>query len=119
MVIKKGTSPKKRSVAPKRKTTTSKKIPPKSKNMSQTLAEEVCASPEIKKHKSVTMEVLQKLRLYFSLGFSDEKACYYAKISTSTLYNYQKKFPDFLEEKTMLKESLTDQAKINIAKEIK
>lgn len=81
--------------------------------------EDIWVSPVIKKHIKVTTEVLQKLRLYFSLWFSDEKACYYANISTSTLYNYQKKYPCFLEEKNMMKETLTDEAKIVVAKSIK
>lgn len=104
-----------KSVARKKVASKRKKTPAKD----QDLLESVWVSPEITEHKSVTDEVLQKLRLYFSLWFSDEKACFYANISTSTLYNYQKKFPCFLEEKKMLKETLTDQAQINIAREIK
>jgi len=54
--------------------------------------------------------------------FSDEEACLYAGISTSTLYNYQKKYPEFLEIKQQLrlhpnmnaKKELVDQIKGNI-----
>lgn len=46
---------------------------------------------------------LQLLRAAFRLGCSDEEACLQAEISPSTLYNYQQKNDDFLEEKRALK----------------
>ncbi len=47
--------------------------------------------------------VLHKLEEAFSLDCTDEEACFYANISTSTLYNYQKRNPVFLERKHALK----------------
>jgi hypothetical protein len=47
--------------------------------------------------------ILQKLEQMFAMGGSDEEACLYAGISTSALYEYQKKDPEFLERKGMLK----------------
>lgn len=46
---------------------------------------------------------LHKLEDAFSFGMSDENACAYAEIGTTTLYNYQKKNPKFVERKAMLK----------------
>jgi hypothetical protein len=47
--------------------------------------------------------ILHKLEEAFSYDCTDEEACFYADISTSTLYNYQKKNPAFLERKQALK----------------
>ena len=66
----------------------------------------------------VTPEVLQLLKLCFATWMTDEEACYQAKISTSTLYNYQKENKGFLEEKHLLKSSIKLQAKINIWRSI-
>lgn len=52
----------------------------------------------------MTPDVLQKLEYAFSLGCSDRKACLYAGIAESTLYNYQQDNPAFLERKAALKE---------------
>jgi len=48
-------------------------------------------------------EILQKLESVFSYGAPDDEACVYADISPSTLYNYQKQHPEFLERKRLLK----------------
>lgn len=64
----------------------------------------------------MTKEVLQKLEEAFELDCNDEQACFHAGISTSTLYSYQKKNPEFMERKTLLRTSLTIKAKIAIAK---
>lgn len=48
--------------------------------------------------------VLQKLEQVFSIGGTDEEACFYADISPSALYEYQKKHPEFLERKRALKQ---------------
>lgn len=53
----------------------------------------------------ITQEVLRKLEEAFSLGCTDLEACLYANISKSTLYDYQKANPDFLERKEKLKEA--------------
>lgn len=47
---------------------------------------------------------LNKLEEAFSLGCTDLEACFYANISSQTLYNYQKNNPEFLERKEALKE---------------
>ncbi|MDY0278491.1 MAG: hypothetical protein RBQ97_10460 [Acholeplasma sp.] len=47
---------------------------------------------------------LQKLKEAFAFGCTDEEACYYAEIGKSTLYNYQKENPEFMEQKEALKQ---------------
>ena len=51
----------------------------------------------------MTEKVLKKLEHAFSIGASDEEACFYADITPKTLYNYQKKDPVFLQRKEALK----------------
>jgi hypothetical protein len=63
----------------------------------------------------MTEEVLHKLEEAFELDCSDEQACFHAGIGTSTLYNYQKKNPKFVERKSKLKLSMIINAKIAIA----
>ena len=46
---------------------------------------------------------LKKLEEAFAYGASDVEACFYADISHQTLYNYQKKHPEFVERKEALK----------------
>lgn len=48
--------------------------------------------------------VVQKLEAAFSLDCTDEEACFYGDISTSALYEYQKKHPEFLERKKRFKQ---------------
>jgi hypothetical protein len=50
--------------------------------------------------------VLNKLEQAFSLGATDLEACFYAGISHQTLYNYQNKYPEFVERKEALKDKL-------------
>ena len=50
-----------------------------------------------------TESVLQKLEDEFKKGHSDEEACLIAGIAMSSLYNYQKEHPEFLEKKRILK----------------
>ena len=57
---------------------------------------------------------LQKLEIAFSNDATDEQACFIANISPSSLYNYQKKNPEFLERKKALKSMVSYQAKANI-----
>ena len=59
----------------------------------------------------MTESTLQLLREAFSRGCTDTEACCYAEISTSTLYNYCEKNPDFLELKNKLKDMPTMKAK--------
>lgn len=52
----------------------------------------------------MTPETISKLEEVFAIGGSDEEACFYADIGKSTLYNYQKEHPEFVERKEALKE---------------
>lgn len=47
--------------------------------------------------------ILQELRKAFAGGHTDAEACQIVGISPATLYNYQNKFPAFLEQKELLK----------------
>ena len=51
----------------------------------------------------MTPDVLQKLEDEFKKGHSDEEACLIAGIAISSLYNYQREHPDFVEKKHILK----------------
>lgn len=53
----------------------------------------------------MTPEIISKLEEVFALGGSDEEACFFAGIGKSTLYNYQKENPEFVERKEALKET--------------
>lgn len=52
---------------------------------------------------AITEQTLQKLEWAFKLGATDKEACNNAGISPQTLYNYQLKNPDFLEQKEAFK----------------
>ncbi len=52
----------------------------------------------------MTEETLNKLEYVFSLGGTDEEACFYANISHQTLYDYQKLCPEFIDRKNALKQ---------------
>ena len=51
----------------------------------------------------VTENVLNNLIDAFSWGCTDIEACNYAGISHTCLYNFQKKYPEFVERKEALK----------------
>lgn len=53
----------------------------------------------------MTKETLQKLEEAFLMGCTDEEACLFAEIATSTLYNYQENNEKFLERKKELKQN--------------
>jgi len=65
-----------------------------------------------------TQEVLHKLEYAFSMGCTDNEACIYADISPSSLYNYQKENPKFLERKDQLKENPVLKARTKVFKEL-
>lgn len=67
----------------------------------------------------MTDMTLQKLKLCFAVGMTDQQACYFSQISTSKLYQYQQENPDFLEEKEVLKDSISLKARLNIWANIK
>lgn len=52
----------------------------------------------------MTPETVKRLEDAFALGCTDEEACLYADIGTSTLYNFQNSCPDFVERKNELKQ---------------
>lgn len=62
--------------------------------------------------------VLQKLELIFSMGGTDAEAAFYAGISLSALYSYQKEHPEFLERKQALKSSPVLKARMTIVKSL-
>lgn len=51
----------------------------------------------------MTKDTVNKLEQAFALGCTDEEACAYADISRTTLFNYQKENPQFLNKKKQLK----------------
>lgn len=63
----------------------------------------------------MTPDRVNKLEQAFALGCSDKEACLYADISKQTLYTYQKKNPEFVDRKEILKESLVLKARTVIA----
>ncbi len=68
---------------------------------------------------SINKDILRKLEEGFSYGYSDQEACLYADIWTSTLYDYCKRNPDFSERKELLKRTISIHAKRNIFRSIK
>lgn len=83
------------------------------------------ANTEVKEKKKlwrkekITDSILQNLKTAIAVGMTDEEACYYCWISKSTFYDYQKRNLKFSEEKTILKKSITLQARMNVAYAIK
>lgn len=67
----------------------------------------------------ITVALVNKLKLSFAVWMTDEQACYFCDISKKTLYNFQKENPRFLQQKDILKHSLSLQARINIWRSIK
>lgn len=57
-----------------------------------------CGRPPI-----IDKNVLQKLEDAFSNACTDDEACIYANIGATTLYDYQKANPEFVERKRMLR----------------
>ena len=66
----------------------------------------------------IQQEILLLLKQAFAIGCSDEEACAYAKIPTSTFYDYQKRHPEFSEEKERLKQEPILKAKHTIVKSL-
>lgn len=59
----------------------------------------------------MTEDTIRILEKAFGNGATDLEACFLAKISKSTLYDYQKEHPEFLERKEALKDMIKYQAK--------
>ena len=51
----------------------------------------------------MTPKTIDKLRQAFMMGCSDREACVYANIANQTLYSYQQKHSEFLEQKVTYK----------------
>lgn len=82
-----------------------------------------CQNKKIKKHAGgrptvMTDIVLQKLQECFSLGSTDEEACFYADIGMSTLYKYQESHPEFVERKEKLKQLLILKARNTVVNDL-
>jgi hypothetical protein len=65
-----------------------------------------------------TPETIQKLEQAFSIGCTDTEATLFANISMAALYDFQNKYPEFVERKRKLKESLTLRSRLNVAQAI-
>jgi hypothetical protein len=65
-----------------------------------------------------TPEVLQKLEQGFKIGLTDTECCCYADINLSTLYEYQKRNPEFLYKKEKWKQNPIAKAKHTIYKNL-
>lgn len=63
-------------------------------------------------------KMLQKLTMAFANGLTDREACLFVWISNSSLYNYCKEFPEFLEQKEALKRKPIIKAKLNIVEKL-
>jgi hypothetical protein len=66
----------------------------------------------------ITKEALRKLEECFAMGASDKEACFYGDISTTALYEYQKKNPEFTERKQALKDNPKLKALTTIYKDL-
>lgn len=60
--------------------------------------------------------VLGKLEAAFNIGASDLEACKHAGINPDTLYEYQKRHPEYTERKRMLKSNPILKAKFSVYK---
>lgn len=67
----------------------------------------------------MTPEVIGKLESAFKIGATDREACYYAGINPDTLYEYQKKHPEFTEQKEVWKRNPILKAKKTIYDNLK
>ena len=67
----------------------------------------------------MTEKTIQKLEQAFSYGATDSEACIYAEISRASLYDYQRKNPDFLDKKNAWKEKPVLQARKTIIDALK
>jgi len=69
--------------------------------------------------KKMTEDTIQKLKLCFAVGMTDREACYFCGIRESTLYAFQNNNQRFMDEKDILKETVSLQSRINIWKAIR
>lgn len=59
----------------------------------------------------MTKIMVDKLIQCFSLGYTDDQACFHCNIDKQTLYNYCKKYPNFSTKKEELKQKPSLKAK--------
>jgi hypothetical protein len=59
---------------------------------------------QVGRPSQVTQEALNKLEHAFSIGSSDKEACIFAGISEEALYYHQRKYPEYIKRKELLKE---------------
>lgn len=67
---------------------------------------------------AVDTTVLQKLYEAFIIGATDQEACFWANIANGTLYNFQTKYPEFLDLKEQWKENPVMKARNTIYKNL-
>lgn len=66
----------------------------------------------------MTETTIKKLEEAFALGCSDGEACFYADISKQTLYDYQAKYPQFVDRKESLKQRPVLMARQSVVKDL-
>ncbi len=66
----------------------------------------------------MTPRVISLLREAFLLDATDEEACRFAGIATPTLYKYQGRFPEFVDQKKAWKESVILKARKKVVSSI-
>lgn len=66
----------------------------------------------------MTPETIAKLEVAFSVGATDNEACFVAGITKTTLYEYCKDHPEFTDRKESLKDMPIYQARANVAQAI-
>lgn len=59
---------------------------------------------QVGRPSQVTQDALNKLEHAFSIGASDREACLFADISEEALYYHQRKYPEYIKRKELLKE---------------
>lgn len=64
--------------------------------------------------EKITKDILTKLEDAFTNAFSDEQSCSYVGISTTTLFRYETKHPEFRKRKALLKQRPDIKAKQTI-----
>jgi len=74
---------------------------------------------EVGRPTVMTPDIVNKLELGFTMGFTDVEACLYANISKQTLYDYCKKIEGYTDRKEGLKNHPKLLAKVNLYKALK
>lgn len=67
----------------------------------------------------LTPDILLQLKQAFAIGCTDEEACAYANIGTSSFYRFIEKNPEFREESNRLKEQPILKAKQTVVKALR